>query len=476
MRRPRLPRSRRGVLTLLASLIVLAAAIAAGGYFYVKGRTGSVYPHPNAQFVKEPTPPPKRKPPPVSKFVWARYGYDLTHTRYFPAPESMRPPYRKVWEAKETGLLEFPPSMSGERIFQLADDGVLSAINVKTGHIIWSKKLGALSASTPAVLGGTVYATILSRAGGSADGRVVAVRAKNGNVIWSRNLPSRSESSPTVANGKVIFGSEAGTVFALNASNGKTIWTYQAAGAVKASPTLYRGILYFGDYAGDLQAVSERTGHRVWVSGSEGAPLGSGTFYSTAAVAYGRIYLGNTDGRIYAYEASSGRLDWAVQTGAYVYGSPAVTNAPGLGPTVYEGSYDGSFYAINARTGAIEWRHAASGPISGGATIIGKVVYFSNLHTYMTTGLNTTTGKLVFQVRQGAFDPGISDGKNLYVDGYNTLLSYEPVGAKRSGSGGGKTRGRTGGTSAGPGGANGSTGGTSARTGGTGAGASKKKN
>ena len=433
--RRRLPRTRRGVLTLLGSLLTVAVALAVGGYFYVQGRTGSVYPHPNARFVKEPAPSPKPKPTPVAKFVWPRYGYDLTHTRYFPAPESMRPPYRKVWEAKETGLLEFPPTMSGERIFQLADDGVLSAIATKTGRTIWSKKLGELSASTPAVLGGTVYVTILSRGGGSANGRVVALQAKNGNVIWSHNLPSRSESSPTVANGKVMFGSEAGTVFALNATNGRTIWTYQAAGAVKASPTLYKGVLYFGDYAGELQAVSERTGRRIWISGSEGAPLGSGTFYSTAAVAYGRVYLGNTDGRIYAYEASSGRLDWAVQTGAYVYGSPAVTDAPGLGPTIYEGSYDGTLYAINARSGQIEWRHAASGPISGGATIIGKVVYFSNLRTYMTTGLNTTTGKLVFQIRQGAFDPGISDGTNLYLDGYNTLFCFAPASASSASSG-----------------------------------------
>ena len=91
--------------------------------------------------------------------------------------------------------------------------------------------------------------------------------------------------------------------------------------------------------------MSERTGQRIWRSGSEGALVGSGTFYSTSAVAYGRVYLGNTDGRIYAYDQRSGSLDWAVQTGAYVYASPAVANAPGLGPTIYLGSYDGNFYA-----------------------------------------------------------------------------------------------------------------------------------
>ena len=155
--------------------------------------------------------------------------------------------------------------------------------------------------------------------------------------------------------GLLFFGSQNGTVYALNARNGNSLWTYHAAGAVKASPSLSNGVLYFGDYSGELQAVCESNGHRMWRSGSGGALLGSGTFYSTPAVVYGRVFLGNTDGRVYAYDASSGKLDWAVQTGAYVYASPAVANAPGLGPTIYSGSYDGRFYAIDARSGHIEW-------------------------------------------------------------------------------------------------------------------------
>ncbi len=429
--RPRLPRLRtwRARIGALAGALAILAGIAVGAYIYVKDRTGSVY-NPDAHFVPEavPTKPP---PPPPNKHkapvLWPFYGYTMTHTRYFPAPASMRPPFRKVWENHETDLLEFPPVMSDERLFQLADDGTLAAIDSNTGKTLWTRQLGVQSASTPAVVGGTVYATILSRSNGGEGGRIVALRASTGNIIWSRDLPSRSESSPLVDSGKVIFGTESGTVYALQAATGHTIWTYQAAGAVKASPTLSKGILYFGDYSGNVQAISEATGRRIWLSGSEGAPFGSGTFYSTAAVAYGRVYLGNTDGRIYAYEASNGSLDWAYQTGAYVYASPAVTNAPGLGPTVYEGSYDGNLYAINARTGQVRWQHRADGKISGSATIIGKVLYYSDLGSYSTTGLNTTTGKVVYSIRQGAFDPGISDGHLLFLSGYNILYAMEPL-------------------------------------------------
>ncbi len=78
--------------------------------------------------------------------------------------------------------------------------------------------------------------------------------------------------------------------------------------------------------------MGEEHGHLLWRSGSGGALLGSGTFYSTPAVMYGRVFLGNTDGRVYAYDASSGALDWAVQTGAYVYASPDCHERPGPRP------------------------------------------------------------------------------------------------------------------------------------------------
>ena len=220
-----------------------------------------------------------------------------------------------------------------------------------------------LSASSPAVVGGhRLRDRARSRAAGVEAGAVVALNYATGAIRWSRDLPSPSESSPLVDHGRVFFGSQNGTVYALNARNGSVVWTYHAAGAVKASPTLSDGVLYFGDYSGHVQAITEQTGRRLWVSGSEGALLGSGTFYSTAAVVYGRVFLGNTDGRIYAYDASTGKLDWAVQTGAYVYASPAVTNAPGLGPTIYLGSYNGTFYALNARSGQIAWQYQRGRP------------------------------------------------------------------------------------------------------------------
>jgi outer membrane protein assembly factor BamB len=402
--------------------MVAAAALAV--HRYERQRTGSIY-HPHARFLPQPTPTLPSSGP--ARFAWPLYGYDKDHTRFFPAPSYLHPPFKQLWVRNSFSLLEFPPVIYGDDLFQLGDDGVLNAIDKRDGRLVWSRRLGQLSASSPAVTANTVYVTILYSGHPKSPGRVIALDSATGATRWWHALPSGSESSPLIDQGRVFFGSQNGTVYALDDSTGAQVWSYRAASAVKASPTLSGGVLYFGDYSGRLQAVSEQSGRRLWVSKSEGALLGSGNFYSTAAVVYGRVYIGNTDGRVYAYDASTGRLDWAVQTGAYVYASPAVTNTPGLGPTVYIGSYNGRFYAINARSGHVSWRFNAHGRISGSATILGRVVYFSDLANHRTFGLGISTGRVLFEKRTGAFDPVTSDGSNVYLTGDTGIYGLTPA-------------------------------------------------
>jgi outer membrane protein assembly factor BamB len=113
-----------------------------------------------------------------------------------------------------------------------------------------------------------------------------------------------------------------------------------------------------------------------------------------------------------------------------VYASPAVADIPGIGPTVYEGSYDGHFYAFDARTGAIRWAHPAGGRISGSATILGDIVYYSTLGSRTTTGLDARSGKQVFFWNDGAFNPVIADNSTVYLTGYSMLYEMIPAHAR----------------------------------------------
>ncbi len=121
----------------LATLLVLLG-LALGGYVFARERTGSIY-HPHARFVPEANPTlPTRG---AERFTWPLYGYTKNHTRYFPAPASLHPPFKEAWARGGPSLREFPPVLSENRIFQLTDDGVLSAVDKYDGKVLWSHTL-----------------------------------------------------------------------------------------------------------------------------------------------------------------------------------------------------------------------------------------------------------------------------------------------------------------------------------------------
>jgi outer membrane protein assembly factor BamB len=390
-------------------LVVLALAIAAGAAAAILAyRAATVGPgnvsNPDVEF--DPAPPPP-EPKPADRSQWPLYGFSKDHRRYFRPPRKLpiRGPWGKVWRHRASALLEFPPVIYRGSIYQLADNGVLFSLRKNTGRRRWRRDLGHLSASSPAIGGGSVYVTVLERRRGLRAGRVASLWIDDGSIKWSRSLGTRSESSPLLHRGRIYFGTEGGTLFCLNAHNGRTVWRYQADGAIKGSPTLSNGKLYFGDYAGHVHAVRLSNGRQVWEAAPAARALRSGRFYATAAVAFGRVYIGSTDGRQYSLSARNGRLAWARQTGGYVYSSAAVHDVPRVGPTVFFGSYDGHFYALNARSGAVRWRRRTGGRISGGATIIGRAVFFADLGRRTTYGLSLATGRVFYERAPGAFDP-----------------------------------------------------------------------
>jgi outer membrane protein assembly factor BamB len=147
-------------------------------------------------------------------------------------------------------------------------------------------------------------------------------------------------------------------------------------------------------------------------------------------VAFGRVYMGNTDGRVYSFSASSGKLAWSKSTGGYVYASPAVAQVPGGRPLVYIGSYSGRFYALDARSGAVRWSRGGNGKISGGATVIGDIVFYADLGKRRTIGLDARSGRKVYEHPRGSYNPVVSDGETIYLTGYHAMYGLQPMTAE----------------------------------------------
>jgi outer membrane protein assembly factor BamB len=424
---------------LLGVAVVLVVLIGAGAVFAltVAKRPGDIANNPKVEFNDEPTTTPvpdepepsagSKKQDPLRNFVWAHYGYSKDRRHFLNASPALRPPFGRVWTLGGRVLLEFPPVMAEGKLFLLRNNGAVYAIDKRNGKVLWKRKVGNLAAASPAYGNGRIFVPLLER-GKHLPGALYALDAKTGKVLWRRLLPSRSESSPVFDNDRVYFGSESGRVYSLRAGDGAVRWTYDAKGAVKSALALANGKLYFGDYSGHVYALRQADGSVSWNTGAKSGAFGfrSGQFYSTPAVAFGRVYVGNTDGRMYSFSSENGKLAWAKATGGYVYSSPAVAQVPDGKPMVYFGSYDGKFYGLDARNGRVVWSYHDGGKISGGATVVGDIVYFSNIGHKDTTGLGARTGRKVFHMGRGSFNPVISDGRTIYLTGYSSLYALRP--------------------------------------------------
>ena len=89
------------------------------------------------------------------------------------------------------------------------------------------------------------------------------------------------------------------------------------------------------------------------------------------------------------------------------------------------GSYDHNFYALDAATGATRWVFHANGPISGSASVVDGIVYFSTFAD-RTYALDATTGRQVWSWPDGHYSPVVVDSSRLYLVGLGRLYGMAP--------------------------------------------------
>ena len=401
-----------------AATLALAVTVVAAPFALLK-RPDDVS-NPDAAFARKEGAGKEKQPKPAKTVNWTRYGYDVGRSKFLDSPR-VRPPFRKVWKWKGNELIEFPPIVVDGRLYFIDNDGVYVCLSAKTGKVIWKKQLASLNASSPAYFKGVLYSVSLS------PGQALAVRARDGKVLWRKPLDGRAESSPLVQKGRMYFGNEAGQLLALDIKDGSTVWETGLGGSVKAAPAFADGNLYVGDYGGKMNAVRARDGKLVWQTSDLGLGIaGSGRFYSTAAVAFGRVYAGDVDNRVYSFDADNGEIAWTYSAGDYVYSGIAAADTKGTGPTVYFGSHDRNVYALDAKSGKVKWSEGAGGQISGPATVVGDVVYVSTFSGNSTIGLDLGTGRRVFSYDDGEYGPVVSDGQTLYLTGGSSIVAFEP--------------------------------------------------
>jgi outer membrane protein assembly factor BamB len=200
----------------------------------------------------------------------------------------------------------------------------------------------------------------------------VAVPAALPAVRWRFATGGRVVSSPVLAEGRLHVGSDDGQLYALDATSGRLLWAWPTDGPVPSTPAVAAGRVHVLSYDGRVHTLDARSGAPLWMfaTGGERRFEARGlhgnrprtqtfadvydVFLSSPAVVDGVVYVGSSDGHLYALDAASGALRWKQPSGDVVHASPAVA-----GGLVVVGSWDGKLYAFDAASGAPRWQFQA---------------------------------------------------------------------------------------------------------------------
>jgi outer membrane protein assembly factor BamB len=157
-------------------------------------------------------------------------------------------------------------------------------------------------ASTPLIVGDTVYAQDLSSS-------VSAIDARTGGVRWTFRVQAPNDGPNGLALvGSRIFGATDTTVFALDRNTGRRLWTRRLVGRyeqfIDIAPLAARGLVFTSTVGfapggrGALYALDQRTGRIRWRFQTIRDPWafptagGGGAWYPPSIAADGRLYFG----------------------------------------------------------------------------------------------------------------------------------------------------------------------------------------
>lgn len=144
---------------------------------------------------------------------------------------------------------------------------------------------------------------------------------------------------------------------------------------------------------------------------------------SHPALAYGMVYFGCNDKKVYALEAATGQSRWTFKTGKAVKTTPVVADG-----TVFLASDDKNIYALDAQTGEKRWQFSPGKDISSTPAVGHGLVFFGSKDKHIYA-LDSATGQVKWTVKSGRKEhsaPTLADGLVL-ISGKEDLFAIDAL-------------------------------------------------
>jgi outer membrane protein assembly factor BamB len=236
-------------------------------------------------------------------------------------------------------------------------------------------------------------------------------------------------SGGTVSGGFLYVGSQKGQMVAVNLSDDSRVFSEAltpvsspglfgcgsamtgggcgggASGVpVYGTPVVSGNLTYMAGYNGKIYAYNTANLAVRWVYPREGnleSFVGGPAILERSGLP-AILFIGCTDGKVYALDAELGDKLWEFATGDKIWGTPAVvprtvfngaTGQTTIEDTVIIGSYDKKVYALNAGDGTKKWEFVTGGSVIATPLVFDDKVYIGSFDRTLYV-LNFSDGTL----------------------------------------------------------------------------------
>ncbi|NMP23595.1 PQQ-binding-like beta-propeller repeat protein [Sulfobacillus harzensis] len=236
---------------------------------------------------------------------------------------------REVWFHATRGEDMATPAIRNGVVYEMTGDGGFIAVSLKTGQLLWQKRLGGFdSMSSLMIVGNQAYfaSNVYDTSYPATRSTVWDINLSNHTVRWSRNLPvasGLSDCTLAINDGRIFIAgvpsisqhgqgsTVSNALYALNANNGRILWSHDLGhGKIRTLeeeeegiPLAVNGTVYIGSPAfPELLAFRAANGQLLWKSK---LPM---PVTANPVLVGNRLVVAGMKGRIFAVSAKTGQI------------------------------------------------------------------------------------------------------------------------------------------------------------------------
>jgi outer membrane protein assembly factor BamB len=174
----------------------------------------------------------------------------------------------------------------------------------------------------------------------------------------------------------------------------RKLWTFHGRALLEFPPVTGYGKVYLTNFDGRLFALNARSGKTIWTYSSHrcgwASPAISNRLVFETFIGSGECRSRERDGEVAAFTADSGRLHWLRHIGP-TESSPLV-----MDKTVYVGDWNGRVWALNAANGQPRWSTQLNGAIKGSLAATGHHLFIGTYGGDVVS-LDARTGRVLWR-------------------------------------------------------------------------------